>query len=147
MTEGSSLTEFRLDGVMPFPTQLFVEMLTCLEYRKTYDKYTTEIRRMPGVLPDSESEAVYWRLKLPLLAERDYLFVRRILYEPSTQVRTHVCAGRSRRERSALVSLACASTGPHRRASHPPCRTRAPMASRRPTASSRSRRSTARASK
>lgn len=86
VTEGSSLTEFRLDGVMPFPTQLFVEMLTCLEYRRVYDKYTTEIRRLPGVLPDSESEAVYWRLKLPLLAERDYLFVRRILYEPSTQV-------------------------------------------------------------
>lgn len=87
MTEGSSLTEFRLDGVIPFPCGLFFEMLTCIEYRRVYDKFTAEIRRIPNVFADAESDVLYWRLKLPLLAERDYVFLRRIVYEPKAHVR------------------------------------------------------------
>ncbi|KAJ1620784.1 hypothetical protein T492DRAFT_888065 [Pavlovales sp. CCMP2436] len=75
VTEGSSLTEFRLDGIIPFPCKVFFEMLTCLEYR------------LPGAFADPESECIYWRLKLPLLAERDYVFLRRISFENATQVR------------------------------------------------------------
>jgi len=85
VTEGSSLTEFRLDGIIPFPCKVFFEMLTCLEYRRVYDKFTTEIRRLPGAFADPESECIYWRLKLPLLAERDYVFLRRISFENATQ--------------------------------------------------------------
>lgn len=82
--DGSSLTEIRATCKVPCPAQLFFEMLTCLEYRKQLDGFTTEISLLPAEPSTGTTEALYWRIKVPLLVDRDYVFLRRITLDKVT---------------------------------------------------------------